>query len=156
VNAQTTLELGAETSTLVCIEDGRVVLQHSLPLGTASLARQWMRHTPPTPLDMEHAIEQTEDVVMPLAAKLVRTDQLLLRGSGAALILQAVGAKPDEALLWGLDEVEVFFNRIAMVSQGRPSGQEALPTAPEFYAAMVILRECLHHLRFGAVVVEAW
>jgi hypothetical protein len=52
--------------------------------------------------------------------------------------------------------VEVFFNRIAMVSQGRPSGQEALPTAPEFYAAMVILRECLHHLRFGAVVVEAW
>ena len=156
MNAQTTLELGAETSTLVCIEDGRVVLQHSLPLGTASLARQWMRHTPPTPLDMEHAIEQTEDVVMPLASKLVRTDQLLMRGSGAALILQAVGAKPDEALLWGLDEVEVFFNRIAMVSQGRPSGQEALPTAPEFYAAMVILRECLHHLRFGAVVVEAW
>jgi len=156
VSAQTTLELGAETSTLVCIEDGRVVLQQSLPLGTASLARQWMRHTPPTPLDMEHAIEQTEDVVMPLASKLVRTDQLLMRGSGAALILQAVGAKPDEALLWGLDEVEVFFNRIAMVSQGRPSGQEALPTAPEFYAAMVILRECLHHLRFGAVVVEAW
>jgi exopolyphosphatase/pppGpp-phosphohydrolase len=133
-----------------------MVLQQSLPLGTASLARQWMRHTPPTPLDMEHAIEQTEDVVMPLASKLVRTDQLLMRGSGAALILQAVGAKPDEALLWGLDEVEVFFNRIAMVSQGRPSGQEALPTAPEFYAAMVILRECLHHLRFGAVVVEAW
>ena len=156
MNAQTTLELGAETSTLVCIEDGRVVLQHSLPLGTASLARQWMRHTPPTPLDMEHAIEQTEDVVMPMASKLVRTDQLLMRGSGAALILQAVGAKPDEALLWGLDEVEDLFNRIAMVSQGRPSGQEALPTAPEFYAAMVILRECLHHLRFGAVVVEAW
>lgn len=155
MNAQTTLELGAETSTLVCIEDGRVVLQHSLPLGTASLARQWMRHTPPTPLDMEHAIEQTEDVVMPLASKLVRTDQLLLRGSGAALILQAVGAKPDEALQWNLDDVEVLFNRIAMVSQGRPSGQEALPTAPEFYAAMVILRECLHHLRFGEVVLRA-
>ena len=156
MKAQTTLELGAETSTLVCNEDGQVVLQHSLPLGTASLARQWMRHTPPTPLDMEHAIEQTEDVVMPLAAKLVRTQQLVLRGSGAALILQAVGAKPDEALQWGLDEVEDLFNRIAMVSQGCPSGHEALPTAPEFYAAMLILRECLHHLRFGAVVVEAW
>ncbi len=155
MSAQTTLELGAETSTLVCIEDGRVVLQQSLPLGTASLARQWMRHTPPTPLDMEHAIEQTEDVVMPLASKLVRMDQLLLRGPGAALILHAVGAKPDKALLWGLDEVEDLFNRIAMVSQGRPSGQEALPTAPEFYAAMVILRECLHHLRFGDVVLRA-
>jgi hypothetical protein len=29
-----------------------------------------------------------------------------------------------------------------------------LPTAPEFYAAMVILRECLHHLRFVKVVLE--
>jgi exopolyphosphatase/pppGpp-phosphohydrolase len=155
VTAQTTLELGAETSTLVCIEDGLTVMQQSLSLGTASLARQWMRHTPPTPLDMEHAIEQTEDVVMPLAAKLVRTDPLLLRGSGALLILQAVNANPDEVLHWNLDEVEELFNRIAMVSQGRPRGQEALPAAPEFYAAMVIVRECLHHLRFGDVVVQA-
>lgn len=155
MTAHTTLNLGADFSTILCTEVGSVVLQQELPLGTASLARQWMRHTPPTPLDMEHAIEQTEDVVMPLAAKLVRTDELLLRGSGAALILQAVGAKPDEALKWKLDEVEEIFNRIAMVSQGRPTGQEALPTAPEFYAAMVILRESLHHLRFGEVVLRA-
>lgn len=141
------------TSTVLCTEDGCVVLQQDLPLGTASLARQRMRHTPPTPLDIEHAIEQTEDVVIPLAAKLVRTEQLQLRGSGAVLILLGVGAGSDATLHWSLDEVEDLFNRIAMVSQGRPSRQEALPTAPEFYAAMVIPRECLHHLRFSEVVV---
>jgi hypothetical protein len=155
MGAQTTLQLGANASTVVCTEAGQVVLQQTLALGTASLARQWMRHTPPTPLDIEHAIEQTEDIVMPLAAKLVRTKQLQLSGSGAALILQGVGAEPDAELHWNLDEVEDLFHRIAMVSQGRPSGQEALPTAPEFYAAMVILRECLHHLRFSGVVVRA-
>jgi hypothetical protein len=155
MGAQTTLQLGANASTVVCTEAGQVVLQQTLALGTASLARQWMRHTPPTPLDIEHAIEQTEDIVMPLAAKLVRTGQLQLSGSGAALILQGVGAEPDAELHWNLDEVEDLFHRIAMVSQGRPSGQEALPTAPEFYAAMVILRECLHHLRFSGVVVRA-
>lgn len=154
MTVQTTLQLGADTSTVLCTEDSRVVLQQDIALGTVSLARQWMRHTPPTPLDIEHAIEQTEDVVMPLAAKLARTQQLQLRGSGAALILQAVGAGPDETLRWSLDEVEDLFNRIAMVSQGRPSTQEDLPTAPEFYAAMVILRECLHHLRFGEVVLQ--
>lgn len=154
MTVQTTLQLGAETSTVLCTEDGHVVLQKEIQLGTASLARQWMRHTPPTPLDIEHAIEQTEDVVMPLAAKLVRTEQLQLRGSGAALILLAVGAAPDAALRWSLEDVEDLFNRIAMVSQGRPSGQETLPTAPEFYAAMVILRECLHHLRFREVVLQ--
>ncbi len=155
MTVQTTLQLGSETSTVLCTEDGRVVQEQELPLGTASLARQWMRHTPPTPLDIEHAIEQTEDVVMPLAAKLVRSEQLLLSRSGAALILHGVGAEPGNERRWKLDDVEDLFNRITMVSQGRPSGQEALPTAPEFYAAMVILRECLHHLRFGAVVVLA-
>ena len=138
---------------MLCVEDGQVVFQQELPLGTASLARQWMRHTPPTPLDIEHAIEVTEDVLMPLAAKLARTEQLQLSGSGAALILQGVGAATDAVLNWSLEEVEGLFNRIAMVSQGRPSGHEALPTAPEFYAAMVIVRECLHHLRFGGVSV---
>lgn len=152
---QTTFQLGADTSTVLCTEDGRIVLQQDLPLGTASLARQWMRHTPPTPLDIEHAIEQVEDVVMPLAAKLLRTEQLQVRGSGAALILQAVGAKPNATVQWSLEEVEDLFNRIAMVSQGRPMGHDALPTASEFYAAMVILRECLHHLRFGGVVIQA-
>lgn len=154
MTVETTFQLGAETSTVLCTEDGRVVLQQELPLGTTSLARQWMRHTPPTPLDIEHAIEQTEDVVMPLAAKLVRTEQLLLRGEGTALILQGVGDAQGTERRWSLDDVEDLFNRLAMVSQGRPSGQEALPTAPEFYAAMVILRECLHHLRFGGVVVQ--
>jgi hypothetical protein len=154
MTVQTTLQLGAETSTVLCFEDGHVVLQQELQLGTASLARQWMRHTPPTPLDIEHAIEQTEDVVMPLAAKLARTEQLQLSGSGAALILQGVGAAPDAVLNWSLDEVEDLFNRISMVSQGRPIGHKALPTEPEFYAGMVIVRECLHHLRFGTVVVQ--
>ncbi|MBX9817672.1 MAG: hypothetical protein K2X79_06555 [Burkholderiaceae bacterium] len=155
MTVQTTLQLGTETSTVLCIENGHVVLQQELRLGTASLARQWMRHTPPTQLDIEHAIEQTEDVVMPLAAKLVRTEHLLLSGTGAELIRQGVGAASDAVRNWNLDEVEDLFNRLAMVSQGRPAGQEALPTAPEFYAAIVIVRECLHHLRFGAVWVQA-
>ncbi len=100
MTVQTTLQLGSETSSVLCTEDGQEVLEQELPLGTASLARQWMRHTPPTPLDIEHAIEQTEDVVMPLAATLARTEQLQLSGSGAALILQGVGAAPDAALHW--------------------------------------------------------
>jgi hypothetical protein len=154
MTVQTTLQLGTETSTVLCVENGQVVLQQELQLGIASLARQWMRHTPPTPLDIEPAIEATEDLVMPLAAKLVRTEQLQLSGSGAALILLGVGAAPDAALQWNLDEVEDLFNRIAMVSQGRPIGHEALPTVPEFCAAMVIVRECLHHLRFGTVMVR--
>lgn len=152
--AQVTLHLGTDNSHVIVKDAGGAEYTYALALGYASLSRQWMRHTPPTPLDIEHAIEQTEDLVMPLAAKLVHTAQLLMRGAGAAVILQGVGADPDAALRWSLEEVEGLFNRIAMVSEGRPSSQEALPTAPEFYAAMVILRESLHHLRFSEVVLQ--
>ena len=131
------------------------MVQYPMSLGNASLARQRLRHTPPTPLEIEHAIEHTEDVVMPLAAKVLGTVEFAVRGVGAALFLQAVGAAPNATLRWSLDEVEDLFNRIVMVSEGRPSAQEALPTTPEFYAAMVILRESLHHLRFSGVVLLA-
>lgn len=130
MTAQTTFHLGTDVSSVQCAEGDHIVFQQDLSLGTASLARQWMRHTPPTPLDIENAIEVTEDAVMPLAAKLLPSSQLLLRGPGAALTLQGVGAAPGAVLHWSLDEVEDLFNRIAMVSQGRPSVQEALPTAP--------------------------
>jgi hypothetical protein len=39
-----------------------------------------------------------------------------LRGSGAALIQQGVGAKPGETVRWGLEEVEAIFNRIGHVA----------------------------------------
>ncbi|BDT73017.1 hypothetical protein os4_25630 [Comamonadaceae bacterium OS-4] len=57
-------------------------------------------------------------------------------------------------LVQGMSEQWSFRHDIHRVSQGRTSGQEALPTAPEFYAAMVIVRECLHHLRFTGVVLQ--
>ncbi len=46
-------------------------------------------------------------------------------------------------------------NRIIKNCHGRQIGLKPLTAAPEFYAAMVILRECLHHLRFSEVVVQA-
>ena len=84
----------------------------------------------------------------------MRTEQLLLRGEGAALILRGVGTDPNAALRWSLEEVEDLFNRIPMVSQGRPSGHVALPTSPELYAALVILRESFHYLRLSDVVLQ--
>ena len=39
MTVQTTLQLGADTSSVLCTDDGRVVLEQVLSLGTASLAR---------------------------------------------------------------------------------------------------------------------
>ena len=107
-----------------------------------------------------HCLQDPSAVRPPFACPVLVDGKLAIAQTAAILLylgprLKLVGAKPDAALHWSLDDVEDIFHRIAMVSQGRPSGQEALPVAPEFYAAMVILRESLHHLRFGTVVVQA-
>lgn len=50
-----------------------------------------------------------------------------------------------------MDEVEALFNRLVAVSQGRPVSREKLPTDKHFVAAMLILREFMHHLHFAEV-----
>ncbi|MDZ7937057.1 MAG: hypothetical protein U5M53_01740 [Rhodoferax sp.] len=155
MTATTYWNLGAQSSDVRCLDGELFLFERTVPLGIDTLAGRSLRHTPPTPLGIEHAIELTEDVVMPLARHLEVGGALMLSGAGATLILQALGAAAGTEVRLTLEEVEYLFNRIAAVSQGRPSGQDALPTAPEFYAAMVILRECLHHLRFSEVVLQA-
>jgi hypothetical protein len=42
-------------------------------------------------------------------------------------------------------------NRQVSVSQGRPASQESLPTDASFFAALLMLREFMHHLHFEQV-----
>ena len=56
--------------------------------------------------------------------------------------------------LLAIDEVETLFNRLVAVSEGRPASQEALPTDARFFAAMLILREFMHHLHFARVTLQ--
>lgn len=49
--------------------------------------------------------------------------------------------------------MEQTFERLAAVAEGRPVGQEGLPESTEFAAALLILREFMHHLGFSAVHV---
>lgn len=129
----TTLHLEAMTSRLE--RAGQV--DQVLALGLATLG---FTHTPPRPLELEHGIEITEEAVMPHAP----------RFGGGILRLRGEGARWLEGQSrWTLDEVEALFNRLAQRSAGQPDA--ALPDDPRFFAAVLILRECLHHLRFSAV-----
>ena len=54
-----------------------------------------------------------------------------------------------------LEEIETLFNRLVAVSEGRPASQEVLPTDGRFVAAMLMLREFMHHLSFAKVTLQA-
>ena len=110
--------------------------------------RQSLRHEPPLPIELEHAIELTEDVVTPLAAQFAGSVELVLMDLGASLIRRGLEDTGIAPTVLTLDEVEALFNRLVAVSFGRPASQEALPTDARFFAALLMLREFMHHLNF--------
>ena len=124
-----------------------------LPIGADALARDVLRHAPPRPLEIERAIEQVEEAVMPARARLpatfqLQTDDARLR----ALAADAADAAAADAPVWlDTDAVERLFNRLVARAEGRPATQDALPVDGPSAARLLIVRELLHHWRLGGL-----
>jgi hypothetical protein len=121
---------------------------HILAIGSRKAARDWLRHSPPTPLEMEQAIAAVEEEIMPLHAKVPR-GSVLYTPDAAVTDMLALAGEPDAGL--SIHGVERLFNRLAAVSAGTPASQERLPLDGGFYATVLILREFMHHLGFASV-----
>jgi exopolyphosphatase/pppGpp-phosphohydrolase len=131
-------------STVLEFDDG---LRVTLPIGSRGLVETVLRHDPPTPAEIERAIDLIEDALtgLRLAAgdrgDLVTVDALLLALPG----LDVPGA--DLAR----DAVEALFQRLASRALGMPIAAAELPHGRDIAAALLILRECMHHLGFSRV-----
>jgi exopolyphosphatase/pppGpp-phosphohydrolase len=144
----TFLDLGERSSTVWVQSDWQRLGEADIRLGVVSLAEQSLGHAPPTPIELEHAIEITEDLVMPLARRYSRSQSLTVTGFAAELVAPALGDAGVHGNSMTLDELEALFNRLVAVSEGRPIRNEALPLHRNFFAAILILREFMHHLGF--------
>jgi exopolyphosphatase/pppGpp-phosphohydrolase len=149
------LHIGAMETVLSISVPLEVDTELVMPIGTVTTGRTYFRHDPPTALEIEHAIEAVEDALegigpaLPAGATLQSADPLI----GRIARLAGAGAGPARELVLGRDLVERSFDRLVAVSAGRPSTQDAIPTDPEFAAALLILRECMHHLHFESIAV---
>ncbi|MDR3451208.1 MAG: hypothetical protein P4L96_00220 [Rhodoferax sp.] len=150
----TVLEMRGDTSLVQREAAAQTLFRREFPLGVDSLERQSPRHEPPRPIELEHAIELTEEAVMPLAAQFAGSPGLILQGVGAALIAHGLETSGIAQTALTLDEVEALFNRLVSVSQGRPASQETLPMDGRFFAAVLMLREFMHHLHFAQVILQ--
>lgn len=140
------LAFSADVTTL-SIRDGDVVTLGPSP---AALAAACFRHDPPTARELEHAIDIVEEALMAArpprggGATLTTFEPTLrslpgLEASGAALSRQAI---------------EELFQQLASIAAGSPSHSTAAIADREVAAALLITRECIHHLDFAWVRVE--
>jgi hypothetical protein len=106
--------------------------------------------TRPTPAELERAIDVVEDALAGSRAQgsrgeLVTADPVLLALPG----LDGPGATLTR------DDVESLFQRLASRALGMPASAAGPPHGRELAAAIIILRECMHHLGFEGVGATA-
>ena len=128
----------------------------SLPVSADALARDLLRHAPPSPLEIERAIERVEDAVMPARARLPAALRLQTSDARLRALVGAAGAARADAPVWlDIDTVEQLFNRLVARAQGRPASQDPLPVDGPSAARLVIVRELLHHWRLDGLRLTA-
>jgi exopolyphosphatase/pppGpp-phosphohydrolase len=132
--------------TTLSTEDGGVVTLGPSP---AALAAACFRHDPPTAHELEHAIDIVEDALM--AARPPRGSGATLTTLGPALRrlpgLEAIGAALSR------QAVEALFQQLASVASESPNPNAAAVADHEVTAALLITRECMHHLDFEWIQV---
>jgi exopolyphosphatase/pppGpp-phosphohydrolase len=140
----TRLNMDARQTTLTTTDPAMSVM---LGLGYLSVAETFFRHDPPTPGELERAIDAVEDALM--SARASRTDaDTLVTSSDIGRFLPDL---PSHGAAATLEEVEARFQRLASVSLGHPRTLADKPLDRESAAGLLILRECMHHLGFGTL-----
>ncbi len=135
---ETWLHIGADTTQLV--QEAPVVLG----IGSGKLAAEHFRHDPPTPLELENASAAVEDEIARVHTRIARGSRLYTRDAVVRAIALAAGVAPEPEMTLALEAVEQAFARLPVRAEGK-----------ERAAALLVLRELMHHLGFAAIVVRA-
>nr|WP_315187398.1 hypothetical protein [uncultured Albidiferax sp.] len=144
----TVLHIGPE-STAVAVGSGpqaQAALQ--LALGARKTAADWFHHNPPTPGELENAIQWVEDEVNRARALVAGHPALWTTDAWVSDVAQLAGVT-GTAL--SIDAVERLFDLLAALSQGRPAASAGIPNTPAFAATLLVLREFMHHLGFQEI-----
>lgn len=123
-----------------------------LAIGSKKTAAEFFRHSPPTPGEIENAIQQVEDEIT-RAREMVAGYAVLATSDASIREIARIANVHAEQL--SLDEVEQVFALLASHSLGRPAASAGIPGSPAFAATLLILREFMHHLQFPAINIAS-
>ena len=115
-------------------------------VGIDRLAHDIFLHEPPTPVELERAIDVIEDALMATGLAHLPRGEL---ATSDPLLHTLIGRSGSTHA--ALAEVEALFQRLAAVSLGSPGRLTDPVFSRRAAAALLILRECMHHLGYRAV-----
>ena len=147
------VHIGHEETTIVSGNGEAPEALLALNIGAHKTAREYFKHEPPTPSEMENAIMNVEDELARARTTILDDCALFTNDAAIRKIALLAGLANQPVMHFGLAEVETTFDRLVSVLYGRPASAEGLPTNPGFAATLLILREFMHHLKFSLITV---
>ena len=154
MNAMTLLHIGAEQTVVTVGRQSDPAASLVLAIGSQKTARDYFKHAPPSPLEVENAIAVVEDEVTRAKAMIPPGSGLFTADAGARAIAIHSGVVDAASMRLSIDALERTFDRFAAVSLGRPAAHEGLAENAEFAATLLILREFMHHLQFAQITIS--
>ena len=123
-------------------------------IGKVKTARDFFTQFPPTPGEIQKAIQVVEDEVMPLH-KLLTPDSALytIDTSIKEIAKYAIFEEIKDELILTRVSMERVFSRLAAIITGLPATQDILPESNSFATTLLILREVMHHLGFTDITI---
>lgn len=149
----TLLHIGAEHTGLAMGIGPEIQSRFVFAIGSDGIAREHLRHQPPTALELEHAIFTVEEEVMPGYRSLPPGSTLYSSDASIRVIASLAGVSHAAVMRLSVESVEQIFNRLAFVVGGRPASVERLPENNQFASTLLILRELMHHLGFSSITI---
>jgi hypothetical protein len=125
----------------------------TLEIGSLQDILDHLRHEPATAAEIEAAIAEIEDALMPAMRALPARRCLVTSAAGAREIAAVAGLEGPAPVLLPAETVELLFNRLADVAHGMPAARLGMPPERLFAARLLLLRELLHHGGFDAVMI---
>ena len=133
---------------------------HHMDVGIDLLATRTFKQHMPTEAQLEHGIMLVEDAAMPMARLIPPSNVFVTRDPYLLEVgQQALGVR-DVATAWKASGRLPMLNREAVEGQFDMLARQAahphlplgdLPQSPRWAAALLFLREILHHWQLGAV-----
>ena len=125
-----------------------------LPLGSKKTSGEFFKHIPPTPSEIEYAINFVEDNIIPIKKLLPANSELCSVSPVIQEIAYQSGKEMfSQQIVLSIKEMEDIFSRLAIIISGRPYSTDTLPESTSFAASLLILREIMHHLGFQDITI---
>ncbi len=145
------LNIGEEETVISVQPQGRKAERLSLGIGAGKTALAFFHHEPPTPDEVEAAINVVEDEVTRAVPLTKNATALYTLDSAAKQTARLAGIAGENGTMLSRENMETVFGRLAALSMGRPVSSDPIPVDARFAAALLILREVMHHLGFDSI-----